>query len=136
MKTIQVFKTILFVTILISSSQVMAQTSSKGTWQKQNKSISGYFKIEKSNGANYVVLSEDFKTKSAPDLKLFLSKKKVSDITGKNATKDAFLVSALKKSKGGQKYKVPSNIKLSDYTSLIIHCEQYGIFWGGGSLPK
>ena len=108
----------------------------KGTWQKQNKSISGHFEIEKTNGTTYIVLSDDFKTKSAPDLKLFLSKKRVSDITGKNATKDAILISELKKTKGGQKYKVPANVQLASYTSLIIHCEQYSIFWGGGAIPK
>ncbi|MEM9362614.1 MAG: DM13 domain-containing protein [Bacteroidota bacterium] len=137
MKTIQLFKTILFAAIIIvSSNQVLSQTKSKGTWQKQNKSIAGHFEIQKTDSSTYIVLSDDFKTKSAPDLKLFLSKKRVSNITGKNATQEAVLISELKKTKGSQKYKVPSNIQLTDYTSLIIHCEQYSIFWGGGAIPK
>ncbi|WP_435625483.1 DM13 domain-containing protein [Flagellimonas sp.] len=137
MKTIQPFQTILFtLLVMLSSISMVSQTTSKGTWQKQNKSISGHFEIEKANDATYIVLSDDFKTKSAPDLKLFLSKKRVSDITGKNATKDAVLISELKKTKGGQRYKVPSNVQLVNYTSLIIHCEQYSIFWGGGAIPK
>ena len=137
MKTIQPFQTILFTLLVtLSSISMVSQTTMKGTWQKQNKSISGHFEIEKTNGTTYIVLSDDFKTKSAPDLKLFLSKKRVSDITGKNATKDAILISELKKTKGGQKYKVPANVQLASYTSLIIHCEQYSIFWGGGAIPK
>ena len=137
MKTIQPFQTILFtLLVMLSSISMVSQTTLKGTWQKQNKSISGHFEIEKTNGTTYIVLSDDFKTKSAPDLKLFLSKKRVSDITGKNATKDAILISELKKTKGSQKYKVPANVQLASYTSLIIHCEQYSIFWGGGAIPK
>ena len=137
MKTIQPFQTVLFtLLVMLSSISMVSQTTLKGTWQKQNKSISGHFEIEKTNGTTYIVLSDDFKTKSAPDLKLFLSKKRVSDITGKNATKDAILISELKKTKGSQKYKVPANVQLASYTSLIIHCEQYSIFWGGGAIPK
>ena len=136
MKTIQLRKTVLFIIVLFASNGIFSQNISKGTWQKQNKSISGHFEIEKTNGATYIVLSDDFKTKSAPDLKIFLSKKRVSEITGKNATKDAVLISELQKTKGGQKYKVPANVQLASYTSLIIHCEQYSIFWGGGAIPK
>ena len=137
MKTIQPFQTLFFtLLVMLSSISMVSQITLKGSWQKQNKSISGHFEIQKTNDATYVVLSEDFKTKSAPDLKLFLSKKRVSDITGKNATKDAVLISELQKTKGSQKYRLPANIALADYTSLIIHCEQYSIFWGGGAIPK
>lgn len=120
--------------LLLVSYTGISQTIKKGSFEKQNKSISGTFEIEEREGGTYVVLSDNFKTKSAPDLKLFLSKKPLNTITGKNATHEAVLVSKLKSAKGGQSYKIPSNIVLKAYSSLLIHCEQYGVFWGGSSL--
>ena len=135
MKNSNVFKISVFSFFLIFAFQnTLAQTVKKGKWEKQNKSISGNFEIVKKESGTYIVLSDDFKTKSAPDLKIFLSKKSLSSITGKNATKEAVLVSKLKKAKGGQSYKLPSTIQLKNYNSIIIHCEEYGIFWGGSSL--
>ena len=135
MKNSNVFKISVFSFFLIFAFQnTLAQTVKKGKWEKQNKSISGNFEIVKKESGTYIVLSDDVKTKSAPDLKIFLSKKSLSSITGKNATKEAVLVSKLKKAKGGQSYKLPSTIQLKNYNSIIIHCEEYGIFWGGSSL--
>lgn len=135
MKSSSILRTVFFSFFLVFAVQAtFSQTIKKGTWEKQHKTISGSFEILKKDGGTYLVLSDDFKTKSAPDLKIFLSKKPLNSITGKNATKDAILVSKLKKNKGGQTYKIPGNIKLSEYASIIIHCEEYGIFWGGNSL--
>ncbi|MEK6153593.1 DM13 domain-containing protein [Flavobacteriaceae bacterium 3-367] len=120
--------------LLLVSYTGFSQTIKKGGFEKQNKSISGTFEIVERDGGTYIVLSDDFKTKSAPDLKLFLSKKQLATITGKNAPYGAVLISKLKSAKGGQSYKIPSNIVLKEYSSLLIHCEQYGILWGGSSL--
>ena len=125
---------ILTFVFLFVSQTTFAQSIKKGKWEKQNKSISGTFEIVKKDGGTYVVLSDDFKTKSAPDLKIFLSKKTVASVTGKNATKDAAFVAKLKKSKGGQSYKIPSSVNLDNYNSILIHCEEYGVFWGGSNL--
>ncbi|NER14509.1 electron transfer flavoprotein [Leptobacterium flavescens] len=120
--------------MLFLSQGAFSQSLKKGKWDKQNKSISGSWEITKKSDGTYIVLSDDFKTKKAPDLKLFLSKKQASSVNGKNATKDAVFVAKLKSPKGGQSYKIPSNINIDDYTSLLIHCEKYSIFWGGGNL--
>ncbi|MEO0527205.1 MAG: DM13 domain-containing protein [Bacteroidota bacterium] len=125
---------ILSLVFLLVSHGTFSQSIKKGKFEKQNKSITGTFEIVKKDGGTYVVLSDDFKTKSAPDLKIFLSKKTVASVTGKNATKDAAFVAKLKKSKGGQSYKIPSNVSLANYKSILIHCEEYGVFWGGSNL--
>ncbi|WP_394749270.1 DM13 domain-containing protein [Spongiimicrobium salis] len=135
MKNLSPMKISIFSFLLFFAVQTtVAQTVKKAKWEKQNKSINGTFEIVKKESGTYIVLSDDFKTKSAPDLKIFLSKKSLSTITGKNATKDAVLVSKLKNAKGGQSYKLSGSVKLSEYKSIIIHCEEYGIFWGGSSL--
>jgi len=111
-----------------------SQIIKKGKFEKQNKSIAGTYELIDKNDGTYVILSDDFKTKSAPDLKIFLSRKTINSITGKNATQDVAFVAELKTNKGKQSYKIPASITLSDYKSILIHCEEYGIFWGGSNL--
>ena len=123
---------VLFVALMAITPAAFAQQS--GGWQKQDFKVKGQWSIEQRTDGNYIVLSDDFKTKKAPDLKLFVSKKSYSDINGKNATQDAAVISLLDSHKGGQSYKIPSNINLSDYQSLIIHCEQYSKLWASTPL--
>lgn len=103
-------------------------------WSNQEFKVKGNWSIEQRADGNYIVLDEAFKTRGAPDLKLFVSKTNYSDITGKNATSNADLVAKLKSNKGAQSYKIPSNINVSDYQSLIIHCEQYSKLWASTPL--
>jgi len=123
---------VLFAAIMIVTPAAFAQSS--GGWQKQDFKVKGTWSIEKRADGNFVVLSDDFKTKNAPDLKIFVSKKSYSDINGKNATDDAAQVAVLKSHKGGQSYKIPASINLNDYRSLIIHCEEYSKLWASTSL--
>jgi len=37
--------------------------------------------------------------------------------------------------KGRQEYVVPADINLADFESILIHCEQYNILWGGFDIP-
>ena len=103
-------------------------------WKNQEFKVKGNWSIEQRADGNYIVLDEAFKTRGAPDLKLFVSKANYSDITGKNATRNASFVAKLKSNKGAQSYKIPSNINVSDYQSLIIHCEQYSKLWASTPL--
>jgi hypothetical protein len=105
-----------------------------GSWSKKTYSASGTWKIVKNGDDHFVVLDSKFKTKSAPDLKLFLTKSKASSLTGKNATKNAVRIAKLNSNKGAQRYKLPKNISPADYATLIIHCEEYSKLWVTGTL--
>ena len=122
-------------TLLITTALVLfmsfslAFAAESGKWQNQEFKVKGSWSIEQRADGNYLVISDDFKTRSAPDLKFFLSKNSFDAINGKNATDGAVLISQLSSSKGGQSYKIPSNINVEDYQSLVLHCEQYSKLW-------
>jgi len=73
-------------------------------------------------------------TKKGPDLEIFLTKKNIDNVTSKNALIQAIFIENLKSNSGEQKYLIPSNIDLSQYKSIIIHCKKYAVLWGGSSF--
>ncbi|MEM9469934.1 MAG: DM13 domain-containing protein [Pseudomonadota bacterium] len=130
----QQVKLIALLTVLIFSMtpNVFAQTTNG--WQNQHTKVKGTWSIEQRADGNYVTLSDDFKTRNAPDLKIFLSKNNADSLTGSNATNNSVLVAKLSSSKGAQSYKIPENINVADYESLLIHCEQYSKLWAATPL--
>ena len=107
-----------------------------GKWTKKSYNINGSWNISKSGETFTLVLDDEFKTKSAPDLKIFLSKKEIESLNSDNATKDAVLVSALRKSSGRQEYVIKESIDLSAYKTILIHCEEYSVLWGVSNLSN
>ena len=112
----------------------MVKTAQSGSFEKSTFKIKGDWQIVKENGQTIFRLSEDFKTKNGPDLKLFLSPKAVGDVTGTTATNNAVKLSVLRSNKGSQDYVIPANVDLSQFSSILIHCEAYSKLWGGANL--
>ena len=83
-----------------------------------------------------VVLDEDFKTRNAPDLKIFLSPRDAASVTGSNATDGSILISPLGSNKGAQTYVIPSSVDVAAFSSIIIHCEQYSKLWSAADLAS
>ena len=119
---------------LLSVFFMMGTANAESTWEKQDFKVKGTWSIEQRADGNYFVLSDNFKTKKAPDLKIFLSNTAYQDVTGANATNDAVQITLLSSHKGGQSYKIPANIDVSDYSTLILHCEQYSKLWAATPL--
>ena len=96
----------------------------------------GSWEIVSSENGSTLVFKDDFEAKKAPDLKIFLSSIPFNDINAKNAADpDAtVLISLLKKYKGRMEFSIPSTVDLSEFKSLIVHCEKYTKLWGGSSL--
>lgn len=115
-------------------SVAMVKTAQSGSFEKSTFKIQGDWQIVKENGQTIFRLSNDFQTKNGPDLKLFLSPKSVGNVTGSTATHDAIKLSVLRSHKGAQDYIIPANIDLSQYGSILIHCEAYSKLWGGANL--
>lgn len=101
---------------------------------KKKYKISGDVKIIKKDGQTIIRLSDDFRTKSGPDLKLFLSPQNVDSATGANATQGAVKLSVLKSNRGSQDYVVPAGVDLAAFNSLLIHCEAFSVLWGGADI--
>ena len=118
----------------IAAPSASAEDLHRGTWTEKSFAIAGSWSIEKNADGHVLILDEAFKTKKAPDLKLFLSKQPLADTDGKNATRDAVLIAPLKSHKGGQRFSIPAGVDLSDYRTLLLHCEKYSKLWGGAPL--
>ena len=58
---------------LLSVFFMMGTANAESTWEKQDFKVKGTWSIEQRADGNYFVLSDNFKTKKAPDLKIFLS---------------------------------------------------------------
>jgi len=101
---------------------------------KKKYKIKGTWSIVERDGTQYVAFSDDFKTKNGPDLKIFLSPTSSEAVKGKNAIDGSLNLGALKSNKGAQEYEIPAGTDLSQYATVLVHCEAYAILWGGGAL--
>lgn len=136
MKSIKIFLTALSLVLAI---QVQAQqVVFSGEWERESRwtTFEGSWSIVKEGDSYKVVLGDDFEAKKAPDLKIFLSKADLDDISGKNAVKigEPVLVAKLTSYEGKATYAIPAGINPADYATIIIHCEEYSKLWGGSSL--
>lgn len=103
-------------------------------FQKKTYALKGAVTVEQRGDQTVIVFSDDFRTKKGPDLKVFLSKNAVSAATGTNATTDAVRLGALSSNKGAQEYVLPAGVTLSDYSSVLVHCEAFSKLWGGADI--
>lgn len=101
---------------------------------KKRYSIEGSAMIDVSQEKTQLVFSDDFKTKNGPDLKVYLSKIPLSELSEKDVDDEALRLSVLKSHRGSQTYTIPSNIDISEYQSVVIQCEAYSVLWGGFDL--
>jgi len=81
-------------------------------------------------------LGKKFKTKSGPDLKIFLTPQTVDSVNGSNATEGALLIAPLKsyESRAAATYPIPAGTDLSKYKAIVIHCEKLSKLWGVSAL--
>ncbi len=127
-------KTALISIALLLTSPALAQDSADWTFVQKRYKIEGTAKIENVDGETHLVLSEDFKTKNGPDLKVYLTKKPIESLTGQDVKNDATKIGVLKSNKGAQSYILPADLDLADYESVVIHCEAFTVLWGGFDL--
>ncbi|MEM8988551.1 MAG: DM13 domain-containing protein [Pseudomonadota bacterium] len=121
--------------IFLTPQAVAEETvAAEGTWTKKSFKIQGGWSIVEKDGAYVVKLDEAFRTKNAPDLKIFLSPLSVSDLKNKNAIDGAVFVEKLASNKGAQTYEIPAGTDLSQFQSIIIHCEAYTKLWGAATI--
>lgn len=127
----------LFAPLAIAENTAADGVVAKGTkWVKKTQKVEGAWSIVKEGDNHFVVLGGKFKTKKAPDLKLFLTPDTAKNLTNKNAIKNGVFIAKLKSVKGAQRYKLPAKAvkALGNAKSLIIHCEKYTKLWGVAEL--
>ncbi len=113
---------------------VFAGEIAAGSWTKKGFAVAGGWSIIERDGEHLVLLDDGFKTKNAPDLKIFLSPLPLEEIRNHNATQGAVFVGALRSAKGAQELRIPAGTDLERFRTILIHCESYSKLWGGASL--
>lgn len=120
--------------LLGASASAAAEVVAEGTWTKKSYAIEGGWKIEAEGETHYVLLDDAFKTKKAPDLKIFLSPVSLDAVDDRNATDGSLLVGPLTSAQGAQRLAIPAGTDLDTYRTILIHCEKYSKLWGGSAL--
>jgi glucan-binding YG repeat protein len=105
-----------------------------GTFTKKKKSIKGTWSIVQENGHRILRFDESFKTKWVDDLQVFLSPLSIAAANNKNAGQKVYRLAPLKAKQGAQEYAIPDSVDLSIYKSILIHCEEYSLLWGGANI--
>lgn len=111
-----------------------AETLPSGDFVRKSKRLKGSYEVVQRGDQTVIVFSDDFRAAKGPDLKVFLSPKSVADATGKNATEGALLLAELTSTKGTQEYVLPAGVNLDDFGSVLVHCEEFAVLWGGSDL--
>jgi len=133
------FAAALSVATVVTTAPAYAQASASSALQdqaffKKKYRIKGTWSLVERDGKTFVKFSDDFKTKNGPDLKIFLSPKSADDVKGKNAVDGSLNLGVLKSNIGAQEYEIPADTDLSQFSTVLVHCEAYSILWGGGAL--
>lgn len=121
-------------TMLLLSAASFAADSADKPFVKKRYTIHGSAKVETVEGQKTLIFSEDFKTKNGPDLKVYLSKRPIASLSAQDVDESAIRISVLKSHRGTQSYKIPTDLNLDDYESVVIQCEAYTVLWGGFDL--
>ena len=127
-------KILLITAALLLAPVSFTQGGGELSFVKKRYNIKGTAKIETVDNQTRLVLSDDFKTKNGPDLKIFLTKKHVGDLDGGDVVANGLKLGVLKSNKGSQTYIIPADVDLSQYESIVIHCEAFTVLWGGVDL--
>ena len=87
-------------------------------------------------GGSHIVQLSDFKVTNGPDLEVWLVK--AANIRSSSDVKESEWVSLgqLKGNIGNQSYTVPAGTALSDFQSVVIWCEQFGVLFSPADLQK
>ncbi|WP_306253030.1 DM13 domain-containing protein [Parvularcula sp. IMCC14364] len=119
------------ITASASAEDILASGSS---WDKVGQRTSGDWAIVARDGAFYIELGENFATRSAPDLKIFLSTEDAATRNNRNGLENTTFVAELTSSSGAQSYRLPDNLDPADFTSLIIYCQAFSKFWAASAI--
>lgn len=119
--------------IIPLAAEAQSPDAETGGFENQEYDIRGSWTIETREDGRYLVLSEDFRTRRGPDLKIFFSADSAENVTGNNAA-NGFFLTALDRNRGAQEYRLPDDLDLADYASVVIHCERFSKLWGAGNL--
>ena len=129
------------IALFLATNNLYAQDHILGNGQLENAfsswgtpSLQGDWKIISTGNKTVLELGENFKAKGGPDVKIFFSPLKASQVTGKNASDGSAYVTQISVFEGKNIIEIPANISPDDFQSLVFHCEAYSKLWGVSAL--
>ena len=118
----------------ITSPQSVENVLASGEFTRKAKRLSGSYEVLYRDGQTIIRFADNFNASSGPDLKVFLSPQTIETAKGSNATTGSILLDFVKSSRGLQEYIVPAHIDITQFNSVLIHCQAYSVLWGGGNI--
>ncbi|MEM9758472.1 MAG: DM13 domain-containing protein [Pseudomonadota bacterium] len=113
----------------------LASGSLQGAFSSWGKSsLQGDWKIVEDGGAQYIELDDNFRAKKGPDVKIFLSPTPSAQVTGDNAVDGSVFVELISDFDGSARIEIPAGTDLTQFQSLVFHCEAYSKLWGSSPL--
>ena len=104
----------------------IAGANASGTFvSAQGKSVNGNVAITQTEAGRVLKLI-NFSSSNGPDLKVYLATDK--------AASDFVSLGELKSFSGNQNYVVPDHVDLSNYSKVLIWCEQFSVLFGTADL--
>lgn len=126
---------LLLVTSITTAGETLSEGSLKGAFSSWGKSsLSGDWKIVETDGKHYIELADNFEAKKGPDVKIFLSPLQATTINGNNASEGSVFIKLISDFKGKSRIEIPEGIDVSQFNSLVFHCEEYSKLWGVSPL--
>lgn len=132
--TIQAQTSIETAPIVAPHQSSLDDTQADHHFTKKRYSINGMWSVAQEDGQNVIHFNEDFKTKGGPDLKVYLSSNNLDNLDSGAVEASSVKLSVLKSNRGAQSYVIPADIDLTEYKSVVIHCEAFSVLWGGFDL--
>lgn len=128
-RAVTLFATVLFAALFSIQAIAQDQVIKEGRWISKGYRISGGFSIVQTDRGTKIVLDQRFSTTNGPDLKIFLSRDAHGRVHDRNAD-NGKRIAVLESNRGYQEYWIPPNVNISQYKTLIIHCERFSKLWG------
>ncbi len=115
---------------------VSAEDLAAGGFDRVSQRTQGSWRLVEDDGQRFIVLSDDFRTRGAPDLKFFLHASAVDAIDGDNAAAGLFLAELGDHRRGALRLPISADFDLNDYQSFVLHCEAFSKLWAVGALDR
>jgi hypothetical protein len=108
---------------------------SSGPFRSLEHETKGIAKIVELADGSRVVRLEDFRTSSGPDVVVILSSTAATeDSWGAYDDGEFVNLGALRGNVGSQNYKIPGNVDLSRFRSVVIWCRRFNVAFGAAPI--
>lgn len=110
-------------------------TKKSGKFQDGEHPTTGNISVVNENGKRYIDFDQSFKTSSGPDVFVILHRNSKVPVYGVKE-KDYVKLAPLQKTKGTQRYAIPENVQLADFSSVAVWCRQFNATFGFAPLSS